>query len=413
MVYGNLLLDNLQSLLKTLKESFAKFKDETKDTEDGNYVKDSFGANYAIKSAIGAIEDVGKSIDELQNTISEGISSTIIAQNGELTSEDEGYINPESLPSLNLDDLSSINATDILDIEEQILTVLSNSIPSNSVVGGSVWMGEISYTAKINLVFLSFYKAIVNLYNMILYLKNRDAAKNAEQWKEFTTEDEKKYNGNEGRYDGIVAVHNNLQYTLNNNALFYPEAQDLNQLIVDELKAGSTPIPMDKIINPSFSAIRCREMKAENIKYIIIHCSDSSFGNAAKINEWHQQNGWYKIGYHYVILNGYPNSSKDQYNVLDDGKIETGRMENECGAHTVGFNGNSIGICLIGGTQNGWITAKQLLAVQGLVRDLQKKYKIPNENVLGHCETQWSHGKTCPNFQMTDLKNMEFFRKSL
>ena len=39
---------------------------------------------------------------------------------------------------------------------------------------------------------------------------------------------------------------------------------------------------------------------------ITIHCSDSEWGNADVIDEWHKKRGWDGIGYHYVILNGYP-----------------------------------------------------------------------------------------------------------
>ena len=35
---------------------------------------------------------------------------------------------------------------------------------------------------------------------------------------------------------------------------------------------------------------------------IIIHCSDSDFGDAQTIDLWHKQRGWKGIGYHYVIV---------------------------------------------------------------------------------------------------------------
>jgi hypothetical protein len=34
------------------------------------------------------------------------------------------------------------------------------------------------------------------------------------------------------------------------------------------------------------------------IKQIIIHCSDSEFGNVIQIDRWHRERGWKGIGYH-------------------------------------------------------------------------------------------------------------------
>ena len=53
------------------------------------------------------------------------------------------------------------------------------------------------------------------------------------------------------------------------------------------------------------------EKKKEN-KKIVLHCSDSTFGNAAVITNWHIQRGWQTIGYHFVICNGHLN--KNFYN---------------------------------------------------------------------------------------------------
>ena len=74
------------------------------------------------------------------------------------------------------------------------------------------------------------------------------------------------------------------------------------------------------------------------INKIIIHCSATPEGrevNAETIDRWHRERGFSMIGYHYVIgLNG---------------QIEEGRPEKMVGAHCKGHNGESIGICYIGG----------------------------------------------------------------
>jgi hypothetical protein len=108
---------------------------------------------------------------------------------------------------------------------------------------------------------------------------------------------------------------------------------------------------------------------------VILHCSDSSFGNAIEINKWHLQRGFSSIGYHFVILNGKLTPTK--YNKFFDGIIETGRPidddstleTDEVGAHALGWNGKSIGVCLIGLSDT--FTIKQYKAVRELLLNLK------------------------------------------
>ena len=111
---------------------------------------------------------------------------------------------------------------------------------------------------------------------------------------------------------------------------------------------------------------------------VIIHCSQSDWGNAALIAKWHtKERGWVSIGYHYVILNG--RLSKQLEHRKYDGHVETGRPLDddnefeslEMGAHTRGYN-NSVGICLVG--QSNSYTDKQLGALYELVSDLRRQY---------------------------------------
>ena len=151
-------------------------------------------------------------------------------------------------------------------------------------------------------------------------------------------------------------------------------------------------------------------MKPENIRYIVVHCSDSDFGDAELINKWHQQNGWCKIGYQYVILNGcktneeYKEKKEDKPTSYIDGMVQTGRKETEVGAHTVGYNHNSIGICLIGNKISLAENAPQIASLKTLIESLRDKYNIPKENILRHCETPKANGKSCPNMNDTEWK---------
>ena len=79
-------------------------------------------------------------------------------------------------------------------------------------------------------------------------------------------------------------------------------------------------------------------LKPEDVKYIVVHCSDTrptQVVDAETIDFWHRGRGFECIGYHYVILS--------------NGVIELGRDLVYKGAHAIGYNSNSIGVCYIGG----------------------------------------------------------------
>ncbi|MCP4158859.1 MAG: N-acetylmuramoyl-L-alanine amidase [Deltaproteobacteria bacterium] len=136
------------------------------------------------------------------------------------------------------------------------------------------------------------------------------------------------------------------------------------------------------------------------INRIIVHCSASSFGNAALIDSWHKQNGWDQIGYHYVITNGLL-ESKSKYNLKNDGLIETGRPVDIIGAHCKGKNRDSIGICLIGNT---YFTSKQLLdSLPRLLRKIINKCGLKPIDIYGHRDFS---EKPCPNIETEFLRQL-------
>jgi len=146
-------------------------------------------------------------------------------------------------------------------------------------------------------------------------------------------------------------------------------------------------------------------------KWIIVHNSAVSREKNPEqfdsINNYHKSKGWGMIGYHYLLE---PN-----------GIIKKGRAENQVGAHCYqeGMNYNSIGICLTGYFDIEEPTKEQKEALADLVKELQKKYKIPDENVVGH---RHFAPKTCPGTNIpddivkwlkTDLTDEEWCRKHL
>jgi hypothetical protein len=137
-----------------------------------------------------------------------------------------------------------------------------------------------------------------------------------------------------------------------------------------------------------------------SIKYLIVHCSDSTWGDVSVIERWHKERGWRTIGYHAVVLNGY-RSSRSAYDRTADGRIEFGRKLDldgfispaEVGAHALGYNSDSIGVCLIG---SGNYTYRQLESLRALVTMWARA--IPGLVILGHCEVD--KNKTCPKLDM-------------
>ena len=131
--------------------------------------------------------------------------------------------------------------------------------------------------------------------------------------------------------------------------------------------------------------------------HLILHCAATPEGKsftANDIDRMHKQRGFKKIGYHYVIRL--------------DGTTEKGRNETENGAHCIGHNTKSIGICYIGGVAKDGKTPKdtrtnaQKESLYKLVNELLKKYNLTIDNVHGHYEFA---NKACPSFKI------ETFRK--
>ena len=129
------------------------------------------------------------------------------------------------------------------------------------------------------------------------------------------------------------------------------------------------------------------------IDKIIIHCSATIEGknfNAQDIATWHKDKGMSKIGYHFVI------------NL--DGTIEKGRAIEETGAHCLGQNENSIGICYIGGLDKknqpkDTRTAFQVRSMDNPLKELLEELRFiqPGLTITIHGHREYAN-KACPCF---------------
>lgn len=149
----------------------------------------------------------------------------------------------------------------------------------------------------------------------------------------------------------------------------------------------------------------------QKVTHVIVHCTDSEWADLATVNAWHKERkfdgpGGMFIGYHYLILNGFPTyaSFKDHRPEPKlDGAIFQGRGERWQGCHALGFNQCSLGVCLVGVRT---FTERQMHAAVALVNSLRRVHGVPVDNVLGHCETALAGGKSCPNLSMSHFREL-------
>lgn len=99
--------------------------------------------------------------------------------------------------------------------------------------------------------------------------------------------------------------------------------------------------------------------------------ADSSFATVSDVDSWHKVR-WpdfksslgYWVGYHYVIEK--------------DGKVTQTRAHNEEGAHVIGMNTKSIGVCFAGNFDLTLPTKEQMNAWYKLYSDLLREFpEIP------------------------------------
>lgn len=119
--------------------------------------------------------------------------------------------------------------------------------------------------------------------------------------------------------------------------------------------------------------------------HIVLHCADTPNGDPGftvdDIRRWHvKERGWSDIGYHYVIH--------------VDGKVASGRGEDEVGAHCKGLNIRSVGVCMVGRNK---FTVEQWSSLEKLSRELLERYE--GARIIGHNERAL---KECPGFSVQD-----------
>lgn len=133
------------------------------------------------------------------------------------------------------------------------------------------------------------------------------------------------------------------------------------------------------------------------VREAVLHCSATKpqwmdtaafAAQVAEIRRWHvEDNGWRDIGYHWLISRR--------------GSVLPGRPEDEIGAHVMGHNRGTLGICLIGGAGSSaddpfeaHFTEAQDRAVRSLLRAIGERTVL--NKITGHNAYA---AKACPGFR--------------
>ena len=112
----------------------------------------------------------------------------------------------------------------------------------------------------------------------------------------------------------------------------------------------------------------------ETTDMIVLHHTGGADidASAEEIDQWHKNDGWVGIGYHYVIRK--------------DGTIEKGRPDWAIGAHAYGENWHTIGIHLSGDFSVAEPTEAQIESTAMLLANLCTDYGLPidEDHIVGH-----------------------------
>lgn len=145
-----------------------------------------------------------------------------------------------------------------------------------------------------------------------------------------------------------------------------------------------------------------RVKEGRKITKIIVHCSASDTpyqDDIEAVRELHTSaknrkinwgkypthgKGWSQVGYHYFIKK--------------NGLVQKGRDSQKKGAHTLGENPDSIGVCVSGDTD---FTVMQMRKLIMLLQDLMAAHGLTKDDIYPH--NHFSKYKTCPNFDLQKI----------
>lgn len=157
-------------------------------------------------------------------------------------------------------------------------------------------------------------------------------------------------------------------------------------------------------------------MTRDDVEYLVVHTAAFPHRNCDRdlIDRWHRDRGWSGIGYHYVIIN-------DLHDELDDGTVQEGRPASQQGAHVLGINERSVGICCVGHGDRQPHTDAQRESLLHLLSELMDQCpRVTVDRIIGHREindlvregvvdARFRTSKTCPGTKV----DMDEIRKQV
>ena len=109
------------------------------------------------------------------------------------------------------------------------------------------------------------------------------------------------------------------------------------------------------------------------VEYLVVHHSASDKHVCCDdIRKWHIERGWDDIGYHWLVN--------------QEGEVTQGRVEALPGAHALGLNFKSLGVCCIGHYEQESPSENMIKALVDTLTRLCYKYNLGTERIIGHSD---------------------------
>ena len=122
------------------------------------------------------------------------------------------------------------------------------------------------------------------------------------------------------------------------------------------------------------------------ITRVVVHHAGATTTTAAMRRHHIEDRGWSDIGYHYVVE--------------ECGKVRLGRPVHRQGAHVVGHNRDTIGVCVAVDARHP-VTFRTMGTLVRLIADLVHQYRLTASDVFGHGELAATQ---CPGLDIKQLR---------
>ena len=204
-----------------------------------------------------------------------------------------------------------------------------------------------------------------------------------------------------GRYH-VVKRGENLTLIAKRHGITVTNLEIWNGLTSDVIIPGQKLYLRPQHSSLPLTTINRPRVNTTKWKNIIAHHSATGNGNAKIFDAAHRRRGMENgLAYHFIICNG--------TNGCADGKVEVGSrwLRQIRGGHVKSetYNANSIGICVVGNFQEGWVTRRQEASLVALIDYLKNTVPKGRPRFRVHRELEQT---ICPgkNFPATKLHGL-------